>query len=156
MKKNSGKYGDILDKIIDWQAIETGNIEYTDREIAGARNPLIKAMLQALKLEAEKRRLLQQMIIDSIDREAVNLSPDELRDLSGHFNKHLEAEEKALYLAKEALEKSELTIPRYLLSYLIGDLKKQNSLLRQFDDRLKTASVPTSATAKTYSSSRAA
>jgi hypothetical protein len=96
------------------------------------------------------------MIVDSVKKEAVHLSPDELQNLSGHLNKHVESEEKALSLAKEAFERSELAIPRYLLSYLIADLKKQNSLLRRFDDELKTASIPTSGTSKTFSPSRAA
>jgi hypothetical protein len=156
MAKKTGKYGDFVDRIKEWQAIENDNIERTDREVPETKNPLIRTMLQALRLEAEKRRLLQQMVIDSVQREAVNLSPDELGNLSGHINRHMEAEEKALSIAMEALDKSELTIPSYLLSYLIGDLKNQKSLLRQFDDKLKNASVPTSATGRTYGTSRAA
>ncbi len=156
MRKYEGKSGDILDKIAGWQSIETENMEQTSKAIPNAKNPLIKAMLQALRLEAEKSRVLQQMIVDSIRKEAVHLSPDELQNLSGHLNRHMKAEEKALTIAKEAFKESELAIPRYLLSYLIGDVKKQNALLRHFDDALKTASIPTSATSKTFGSSRAA
>ncbi len=156
MTKYAGNYKDILDKIAGWQAIESENIEHTDKEIPKAKNPLIKTMLQALRLEAEKRRILQQMIVDSVRTEAVHLSPDELRDLSAHLNKHMEAEEKALSMAKEAFEKSELAIPRYLLSYLIADSKKQNSLLKLFDDELKTASIPTSTTSKSFGQAKAA
>ncbi len=152
MKKYAGKSEDILDKISDWQAIESENMEQMSKAIPGAVNPLIKTMLQALKLEAEKRKVLRQMIVDSVKTEAVHLSPDELLDLSAHINRHMRAEEKALTIAKEAFEKSELVIPRYLLSYLIGDLKKQNDLLRHFDDELKTASIPTSVTSKTFGS----
>ncbi len=156
MTKYAGNYKDILDKIAGWQAIESENIEHTDKEIPKAKNPLIKTILQALRLEAEKRRILQQMIVDSVRTEAVHLSPDELRDLSAHLNKHMEAEEKALSMAKEAFEKSELAIPRYLLSYLIADSKKQNSLLKLFDDELKTASIPTSTTSKSFGQAKAA
>jgi hypothetical protein len=156
MAKYAGKYEDILDKIADWQAIESENIERTDKEIPKAKNPLIKTMLQTLRLEAEKRRLLQQMIVDSVKKEAVTLSPDELQNLSAHLNRHMEAEGKAISIAKEALEKSELAIPRYLLSYLIADSRKQNSLLKHFDDELKTASIPTSATSKSFGPSKAA
>ena len=156
MAKYAGKYEDILDKITDWQAIESENIEHINKEIPKAKNPLIKAMLQTLRLEAEKRQILQQMIVDSVRKEAVHLSPDELQSLSAHLNKQMEAEEMALSMAKEALEKSELAIPRYLLSYLIADSKKQNSLLKHFDDELKTASIPTSTTSKSFGPSKAA
>ncbi len=156
MTRYAGKYEDILDKITGWQAIESENIEHTNKAIPKAKNPLIKVMLQALRLEAEKRRILQQMIVDSVKTEAVHLSPDELQDLSAHLNKHMEAEEKALSMAKEAFERSELAIPRYLLSYLIADSKKQNSLLKLFDDELKAASIPTSTTSKSFGQPKAA
>jgi hypothetical protein len=68
----------------------------------------------------------------------------------------MEAEEKALLLAKEAFKKSELPLQRFLISYLINDLTKQNDLLRQFEDDLKTASVPTSITSKTFRKSKVA
>ncbi len=156
MTRYAGKYEDILDKITGWQAIESENIEHTNKAIPKAKNPLIKVMLQALRLEAEKRRILQQMIVDSVKTEAVHLSPDELQDLSAHLNKHMEAEEKALSMAKEAFERSELAVPRYLLSYLIADSKKQNSLLKLFDDELKAASIPTSTTSKSFGQPKAA
>ncbi len=155
-EKLQSKYEDIVGKIVEWQAVEDKNIEYATREIPKAKNPLTKTILQALKLEAEKRRLIQQMIIDSIEKEAVNLSPDELGELSGHLNRHVETEEEAALLGKEAFEKGELAVPRYLISYLIDDLKRHNGLLRQFDDKLKSASIPTSATSKSFGSARAA
>lgn len=156
MRTSKGTYKDVADKIAYWQAVETQNIDYTDREIPKAKNAFIKAMLQALKLEAEKRRLIQQMIVDSMQKEAVNLSPDELGELSAHLNRYMESEEEAVSLGKEAFAKNGLAVPRFLLSYLIEDLKRHNGLLRQFDDKLKNASIPTSASAGRAGSSRAA
>ncbi|MDA8104173.1 MAG: hypothetical protein M0Z71_02215, partial [Nitrospiraceae bacterium] len=54
----------IIGKISDWRSVEDRNIEYAAREISKTKNPLTRTMLQALKLEAEKRRLIQQMILD--------------------------------------------------------------------------------------------
>ncbi len=156
MKKYTGKHEDILGRMMELKGIEAVNIEYAERDLPGAGNPLIKTMLQTLRLEAEKRSLLQQMIVDSIEKEAVHLSPDELQHLSGHLNRQIEADEKALSLAKKAFENSELAIPRYLLLYLMEDLKKENNLLKQFEDELKVASIPTSAGAKTSGSYQAA
>ena len=145
----------IIGKIEDWRSVEDRNIEYATTAISKTKNPLTRTMLQAMKLEAEKRRLIQQMILDSMEKEAVNLSPDELGELSGHLNRHMETEEEAALLGKEAFEKSELAVPRYLLSYLIDDLQRHNGLLRQFDGKLKNASIPASATSRTFGPSRA-
>lgn len=146
----------VADMITDWQGIENGAMEYATEEIKKAKNPLTLAMLKALKLEAEKHFIIQQMIVDSMKKEAVHLSPGELEELSRHLNKYIEEEEKALCIAQEAVEGNGLVVPRYLLSYLIADLKVQNSLLRQLDDELKTASIPTSATSKQFDPCRAA
>lgn len=127
MKRHTSRSEDTLPLIKELQKIETRNIEFVRKDIPKVKNPLIKAMLRALALEAEKRSVLQGMIADSVEKEAVHLSPDELQHLSGHFNRHIEADEKALSFAEEAFEKSELAIPRSLLSYLITDMKKRTA-----------------------------
>ncbi len=156
MKSNTGRSEDVLKTVSQGQKVESGNIQYAEKEIPKAKNALTKTVLQALKLEAEKHHLIQQMIIDSLKKEAVNLSPEELRNFSLHINKHLEAEEKALSFAKEAFDKSNLPIPRYLLSYLVADLKMQSELLSQFEDEMKTAAISTSVSSKAFSAPRAA
>jgi len=152
MKRPAEKSEELFNLMVDWQTIETETIEHANTEIPKARNPLTRTMLKVLRLEAEKHCAIQQMIVESIKKEAVHLSPEELSDLSGHLNRRLEVEEKALSLAEAALKKSELFIPRFLLSYLVSDIKKENGLLSQFDDELKTASIPTSVTSKIFSS----
>ncbi len=150
MRKPAETSKEFLDMMVGWQEVETETIEYTNGEIPKTGNPLIKTMLQALKLEAEKRCLIQQMIVESLKKEAVHLSPEELDVLSGHLNKQLGIEEKTLAAAEKAFQKSELFIPRYLLNYLINDIKRQNALLKQLEDELKTASIPTSVSSKIF------
>jgi hypothetical protein len=148
MKKTRENSGDLLDIMVDWMDTETGTILYARNEIPKAKNPLTKTMLKVISLEAEKNSLLQQMIVESIKKEAVHLSPEELAAFSGHLNKYIEAEEEALNRVKGAENWNESVVPLSLLTLLISDLKQQNCLLRQFDDELKNASIPTSATSK--------
>jgi hypothetical protein len=96
------------------------------------------------------------MIIDSMKKETVNLSPDELGILSGHINRYLEAEGKKLYEAEGTTVQSRPFIARFLLSYLMEDLKTQSCILKQFEDELKTASIPTSVTSKRFGASKTA
>jgi hypothetical protein len=146
---------DIMDLMLDWQGVETDTVEYVDKAIPQARNRLTKTMLKVIKLEAEKHCLLQGMIIDSLKKESFNMSPDELGVLSGYINRYLEMEGKELCDA-EAGTKSGSVITRYLLTYLMEDLKTQSSLLRQFDDDLKNASIATSVTSKKFDTARTA
>jgi hypothetical protein len=148
MKQAIKNSGDLLEVMADWQDTETGTILYAKDEIPKAKNPLTKTMLKVIRLEAEKNSLIQQMILESVKKEAVHLSPEELAEFSGHLNKYIEAEEKVLCRAQYAANWHESAVPLSLLTYLVSDLKQQNCLLRQFDDELKKASIPTSATSK--------
>ncbi len=140
---------EILDVIVDLQSIEAENIAHANAEIPNVRNRFTRKMMEALKLEAERRCMLHGIIADSLE-EAVNLSPDELNAFSTHLNKIIEAEEKALSLAKTAFEKIEVPISRFLIAYLIDGTKKENDRLKILEDELKTASIPTSITSKTF------
>jgi hypothetical protein len=150
MKKATGNSGDLLDLMAEWQDTEAGNIMYAKEEIKKAKNPLTKTMLKMIMLESERNTLIQQMIIESIRKEAVHLSPEELGSLSGHLNRYIDAEEKVLCHAEAAAMKNEPFVPKSLLTFLISDLKQQNCLLTKFDNELKNASIPTSATAKHF------
>ena len=154
MKRTVKNTKDVLDLMVDVQEIENGTIEYTNSKMPGTRNTLTKAILQALKLEAQKHCLFHQMIVDSLTKEAVHLSPEELGELSMHINKYLDTEEKVLSLVEAAEEQNEPFIAKFLFSYLISDLKKQNDLLREFDDELKAASIPTSVSARRSGTAR--
>lgn len=146
----------IMDIMAEWQKVEADTVEFVDNEVLRSKNTLTKTMLQVIKLEAQKNRLLQQMIIDSMKKEAVYLSPDELGALSGYINRYLEAEGKELREAEGAALQSGPFITRYLLSYLMEELKTQNCILKQFEGELKNASIPTSVTSKRFGTSSAA
>jgi hypothetical protein len=146
----------VMDVIADWQRVEADAVRFAKKEIPNAKNKLTKTMLQVIELEAQKRGLLQQMIIDSVKKETVNLSPDELGILSGHINRYLEAEGKKLCEAEGSSVQSRPFITSFLLSYLMEDLKTQSCILKQFEDELKNASIPTSVTSKRFGASKTA
>lgn len=150
MEKPAEKSEEFLNLMVDWQALETEEIEHANERILKEKNPFTKTLLHILRFEAEKHCAVQQMIIDSVEKEAVKLSPDELAEFSDIINRRLEASEKILSRALAVSAKSELIIPHYLLSYLISEARTENELLKKLDDELKTAQIPTSATSKIF------
>ncbi len=148
MKKHTEDSKELLRVIRNWQAIE-------DKTIASARelmdktdNPIIKMAMEMASHDSEKHKVMQQMIIDNVTKEAVHLSPDELAQLAGLLNEHMEMEARSMALANEALEKSELFMTRYILSYLIADEEKHHDMMNKLLDDLKAASVPTSVSSR--------
>ena len=122
-------------KIIrDWQALEDDTIRFSDDTMKKSKNPLVRMTMQVIKSDSQKHKAMQQMILDSLTKEAVHLTPDELSAISDNLNKHIAAEEKSLELADKALKNSELFITRYLLSMLIADETKHHKMLGDLNE----------------------
>ncbi len=140
MKKLLENSEEFLSIIREWQALEEKTIRSAEELMSKTNNPLVKMTMEMIKHDSEKHKVMQQMIIDNITKEAIHLSPDELAPLSDMLNKHMEAEAKSLSLADAALEKSELFITRYILSYLIADETKHHNLINKLNE-LKRATI---------------
>jgi hypothetical protein len=131
---------EFLNLIKEWQALEDKTIASAEELLGKTNNPLVKMTMEMIKHDSEKHKVMQQMLIDNITKESIHLSPDELAPLSDMLNRHMEAEERSISLADAALEKSELFITRYILSYLIADETKHHSLINKLNE-LKRATI---------------
>ncbi len=150
MKKQPAENSkEFLKLIKEWQALEDATIASASAMLKKTKNPIVKMTMELIKKDSEKHKIVQQMIIDSITKEAIHLDPEELNAVSDMLNKHMEAEADSLCLAEKALQESELFTTKYLLSYLIADEAKHHGLMCQLND-LKRAAIPTSTGAKYY------
>jgi len=144
-KTNGGKSGEkssarFLNTIKEWQKLEDETIEFSSSMMKKTKNPIIRMTMEMIKNDSQKHKAMQQLLIDSITKEAVHLNPDELAMLSDDLNKHMAAEAESLRLADEALRNSDSFITRYILSYLIADETKHHNMLSRLND-LKRATV---------------
>ena len=124
----------------EWQKLENATIKFSLDMLRRTKNPLIRMTMEMIKNDSQKHKVMQQMLIDSLTKEALHLSPEELAVLSDGLNKHIAAEAKSLELADEALKNSELFITRYILSLLIADETKHHNMLGKLNE-LKRATV---------------
>jgi rubrerythrin len=122
-------------KIIqDWQFLEDDTIRFSEDMLKKSKNPLVRMTMEMIRSDSKKHKAMQQMLIDSITKEAVHLSPDELAAISDSLNKHIAAEQKSLELADEALKHSELFITRFILKMLIADETKHHNVLGDLNE----------------------
>ncbi len=124
----------------DWQKVEQESIEHAEEAIGKTTNKILRMTMEMIKSDSEKHKLMQQMLIDSLTKEALTLTPEELGKISDGLDRHLAAEARTLELANEALKSSDLFVTRYILSYLIADENKHHALLSKLDE-LKKATV---------------
>jgi rubrerythrin len=140
VKKPAENSKEFLKVMKEWQKLEDDTIRFSDEMLKKTRNKLIKLTMEMIKHDSQKHKAMQQMLIDSIEKEPFILSPDELNALGNGLNKHLAAEARSLELADEALLNSEMFVTRYVLSYLIADEQKHHNLLGKLNE-LKRATV---------------
>ncbi|HAM51123.1 MAG TPA: hypothetical protein DCP92_10710 [Nitrospiraceae bacterium] len=121
--------------------MEEKTIASADQLIKSGKNPLVKTTMEMIKHDSGKHKVMLQMIIDNLTKEAVHLSPDELAPISALLNKHMEVEAKSIDLANNALKKSELVITRHILSALLDDEQKHHNQLHTLKEELKKATI---------------
>lgn len=145
-KKSNGHDAELLCILRGWQELESKAVASAYDMMSKTSNPLVKMIMDLIMHDSEKHKLVLQMIIDSLTREAIYISPDEFRALSEKLNRHMETEQEAIRLAQAALDKCTLVSTHFLLSYLIADEKKHHNLMARLDE-LSIASIPTAVSA---------
>jgi len=141
MKKPMENSEEFLKLIKEWQELEERTISSADQLMKRGQNALVKTTMEMIKHDSGKHKVMLQMIIDNLTKEAVHLSPDELASISALLNKHMEVEARSIALAKNALEKSELAITRHILSALLEDEQKHHHQLHTLNEGLKKATI---------------
>jgi len=139
-KKSTEESAEFIDSMREWLRLEDETIRHANNTMKKSKNKLVKMTMEMIKHDSEKHKAMQKMLIDSIIKEPLVLTPDDLAALSDTLNKHLAAEARSLEIADAALNNSELFITRYILSYLIADEQKHHSLLAKLNE-LKRATV---------------
>jgi len=139
-KQPAEESAEFISGLKEWLKLEDETIRFANATMKKTKNKLVRMTMEMIKHDSEKHKAMQKMLIDSITKEPLILTPDDLAALSDTLNKHLAAEAKSLELADAALDASELFITRYILSYLIADEQKHHSLLAKLNE-LKRATV---------------
>ncbi len=139
-KKREEVSNKLLKVLKEWQGLEDETIAHAEATLKKSKNKLVKMTMEMIRNDSKKHKVMQQTLIDSMTKQSLTLTPEDLASLSDGLNKHLAAEAKTLELADEALHNSELFVTRYILSYLIADEQKHHALLSKLNE-LKRATV---------------
>jgi len=115
-----------------WQKVENESIEMTARINKQTDNPVIRAVMSIISQDSATHYRTQQLIIDSLEKEAISLQPEELGEIWGMIEQHITLERKTIELAKSALEAikgTKMIVQQYLLEYMLLDEEKHNRIL---------------------------
>jgi hypothetical protein len=137
-KQTAPKQADNIDELVavlkTWQGLETATVAHTSDIIAKTQNPLIRLVMEIIRRDSEMHHKVQQVLLDSIQKQAITLTPEELGQIWDMVEKHAEMEKATIDLAEKARNNCRLFVQRHLLTYLIEDEKKHDRLLGQLQD----------------------
>lgn len=117
-----------------WQKIEDASVKSTSDIIAKTKNPVVRQVMEIIKQDSAMHKKVQQLIIDSFEKEAIQMQPEELSEVWSMIENHIELEKETVRLAEESRKNSNNFVVRYLLGYLMTDEQKHNEVLAQLED----------------------
>jgi len=127
-----------IDKLVKtlrkWQGIERKSIDSCAQIIEKTDNPLIRQFMEIIRNDSVQHHRVQQFIIDSLTKEQVKLTPEELAQVWDEITAHDEIERETIELAKGLKEECQFFVQRALLEYLIVDEEKHDQILQSLED----------------------
>jgi len=132
----------LVQQFKEWQNLEKDTRGLAEDLQKKTSNPFIQMIMEVIKRDSEKHKVMQQFVIDALTKEAVHLSPDEIMPLSEVLEKHIKAEAKSMALANEcAVVETKNYFVDFVVNALMEDEAKHHSMLKTLD-HIKGAVYP--------------
>lgn len=122
----------LVENMHRWQKVENATIAQTAHIMAEIDNPVVRLVMEIIQHDSQMHHRTQQLIIDSLEKQAITLTPEELAKIWTHIEQHIEMEKKTATLGEEALKAlrgRKMVVQEYLLNYLMRDEAKHDELL---------------------------
>lgn len=126
------KQGRLVEILTAWQQLESRSIVQCGDIADRTRNPVLRLVMEIIRRDSAMHHRVEQFVVESIEKEPVSLTVDDLEAVWGAIEAHVEAEREAAQLAaqaREALAGTQDVVTQYLLAYLEADEKKHDALL---------------------------
>jgi len=125
---------ELTETLRHWQEIEDTTVAHTTAIMERTQNPLIRLVMEIIRQDSVTHKKVQQVILDSLEKQAFSLTPEELGEIWEMLEKHLQMEKETIALAEKGMRSCRLFVQRNLLSYLAEDEQKHVRLLGQLQD----------------------
>jgi rubrerythrin len=141
-----GKKADqrLIEILRSWRTTETYTIKGCEKLLARSDNQLVKTIISAIRSDSEKHRDILQLILDSMTKQAIHLTPEEIADIASSIDRHISIEEKTIGYTEKAIGKATDPVMKQLLRYILDDEKKHERMLTQLSElKIRTlAKIP--------------
>jgi hypothetical protein len=136
-EKGPNRVEEMIESLREWQSIERQAMEQTAAIMEKTDNPFIRIIMEIIRSDSLMHHRVQQLIIDSLTKEAVTLTPDEISAIWESIEEHDETEKHLVEIAEDLKAKAWTPIHKQMLDYLLTDEKKHDQLLEQLGELKK-------------------
>ena len=123
----------LAETLRQWQLVEDKIIELTDKALDKSKSPLIRVMMEMIQHDSRLHRHMQQIVIDSLEKKAIDVPEEEVEELWKLLDQHRELERRSIELGENSLDaiggEKRHEPDHYLISYLLDDEKKHEKIL---------------------------
>ena len=133
-KKGQEHIEELVETLRKWQGIERKAIDSCADIMEKTDNSLIRQIMEIIRNDSVQHHRVQQFIIDSMTKEPVRLTPEELGQVWDEITAHDEIERETIELAKGLKEECQFFVQRALLDYLITDEEKHDHILQSLEE----------------------
>ncbi len=122
----------IVANMKSWQRIENASAASTGKVMEKTDHPIIRLVMEIIQRDSMLHHRVQEMVVETLERKAVSLTPEQLAEAWGLIEEHIELEKKTIQHATEALDAlkgKKMVVQEYLIHYLLQDETKHNKLL---------------------------
>jgi len=125
----------LVENMRTWQKVENASVASTGRVMEKTQNPIVRLVMEIIQRDSQMHHRVQEWIADSLTGKPVSLTPEEVGDVWGMIEDHIELERRTIRLAEDALDSIKgdkgMLVQAYLLDYLTQDERKHNAMLDQ-------------------------
>ena len=121
------------DLIKRWIVLEDTTIESAADLIDQSSNPMVKTIIELVKMDSEKHKRTLEAIRLSLNS-TITITTDDMKIVDTFVEKHASIEKNAVETAEQALQMSSLPIPRMLLENLLADEKKHDEYISELNE----------------------
>ncbi len=124
---------EMVDVLREWQALERKAMNDTAEVMERTSSPLIRIVMEIIRHDSLMHHRVEQFLIDSVMKEAVTVTRDDIVEVWDRLEEHDRAERRTIEMAEALRKKAWSPVHKLLLDYLLREEGKHDSLIAQLD-----------------------
>ncbi len=124
---------EVIESFKQWQNLEDETYSLAKDLQKKSDNSFVKLIMEIIKRDSEKHKIMQQFVIDAFTKEAMHLTAEELMPLAEVLDNHIKAEAKSMGLANACIAGTKNYFANFVASLLMSDEVKHHEMLTTLD-----------------------